>query len=163
MACEGDGAASEHMMTRNLRRAATLVVLSLAAPGCEGGGDPSQQGSDDGVDDDGELPDPTVVLLPPAERLVRISMALRGIRPRADELAAVEADPAALGPIVDGYLDDPGFGETIRDLHNEALLVLSDYFIYPAGYPAIGPLEGRDPYALNRAITEAPLRLVEHV
>jgi hypothetical protein len=152
------------MMTRNLRRAATLALLSLAAPGCEGGGDSSQEGSDDGADDDdGELPDPTVVMLEPAERLVRISMALRGIRPRPDELAAVEADPAALGAIVDGYLGDPAFGETIRDLHNDALLVLSDYFIYPAGYPAIGPLEGRDPFALNRAITEAPLRLVEHV
>ncbi|MBC8071810.1 MAG: DUF1588 domain-containing protein [Deltaproteobacteria bacterium] len=142
----------------------SLAVLVLNSSGCGDGGPSSQHGDgDDSSDDDDEGPAPDVVVLAPGERLVRISMALRGIRPSAAELDAVEADPNALGAIVDGYLGDPGFGETIRDLHNEALLVLSDYFIYPAGYPAIGPLEGRDPYALNRAITEAPLRLIEHV
>ncbi len=148
-------------MTRSIR---LLAALPIALGGCPHDGGPSgaEDGAEDtGADDDGA--EPEVAILAPGERLVRISMALRGIRPRADELAAVEADPEALAAIVDGYLADPAFGETIRDLHNDALLVLSDYFIYPAGYPSIGPVAGRDPYDLNRAITEAPLRLVEHV
>jgi len=122
------------------------------------------EGEGEGETESGETDDaPSAVRLPDTDRLVRISMALRGRRPTIAELDAVEADPAALDAIVDGYLDDPAFGETIRDLHNEALLVLVDYFIYPAGFPPIGPLAGRDSYELNRAVTEAPLRLIEHV
>lgn len=148
-------------MQRTMR---PLFAFAIAiACGCADG--PGGTAHDDGADgeDDGDAPEPTVEVLAPGERLVRISMALRGVRPRAEELAAVEADPNALGGIVDAYLNDAAFGETIRDLHNDALLVLTDYFIYPAGYPSLGPVEGRDPWTLNRAITEAPLRLVEHV
>ncbi len=148
-----------------MTRAIRLLTLPLVLSACPQGSGSEAEAGEDAADGegDGDPEDPTVVVLSPAERLVRISMALRGIRPSAEELGRVEADPSALEPIVDGYLDDPGFGETIRDLHNESLLSLTDYFIYPAGYPALGPLAGRDPYELNRAITEAPLRLVEHV
>src|SRR5437868_10925907 len=65
---------------------------------------------------------PSVVLLAPAERLNRISMALRGIRPSYDDLLAVEDDPSLLEDIVDEYLNDPKFGDTMRDLHAETLL-----------------------------------------
>jgi hypothetical protein len=109
--------------------------------------------------DDGPPP----VYLEPAEHLVRVSMALRGVRPSPDELAQVEADPAAIEAIVDGYLDDPRFGTIIRDLHNDALLVLADFLLFPAGFLPKGPVADVDVYRLNRSITEAPLRLVEHV
>ncbi|HWB74456.1 MAG TPA: hypothetical protein VG755_05865 [Nannocystaceae bacterium] len=137
---------------------AFAIAIACGCADAQGGDGDGSEG-----EDDGDAPEPTVETLAPGERLVRISMALRGVRPRTDELAAVEADPSALGGIVDAYLNDAAFGETIRELHNEALLVLTDYFIYPAGYPSLGPVEGRDPWTLNRAITEAPLRLVEHV
>jgi len=102
-------------------------------------------------------------LLPPRARLLRISMALRGLRPTANDLAAVEADPEALPGIVDTYLDSPEFGATVRDLHNDALLVLADFGVPPAGFLAKDTLAGMDIYASNRAIMEAPLRLIEHV
>jgi hypothetical protein len=118
--------------------------------------------SGDSVDDTGD-DGPEPEYLEPAEHLVRVSMALRGVRPSAAELAAVEADPEAIGEIVDGYLDDPRFGTIIRDLHNDALLVLADFLVFPAGFVPKGPVADVDIYRLNRSITEAPLRLVEHV
>jgi hypothetical protein len=144
-------------------------MLACTLAGCPDAGSDGDGGSDESEgeaesDDVGETEDaPSAVRLADTDRLVRISMALRGRRPSIAELDAVATDPAALDAIVDGYLDDPAFGETIRDLHNEALLVLVDYFIYPAGFPPVGPLAGRDTYELNRAVTEAPLRLIEHV
>jgi hypothetical protein len=141
-------------------------VLVLAA-GCRDGSDADggSEGDSEGGDDETTTTDgaPEVATLSATDRLIRISMAVRGRRPSEAEMRAVEADPAAIETIVDDYLDDPAFGETIRDLHNEALLVLVDYLVFPAGFPPVGPLEGRDVYALNRAITGAPLRLVEHV
>jgi hypothetical protein len=131
-------------------------------------GDPTETGEGetaDGADSTGEPGDdgPEPVYLTPTEHLVRISMALRGVRPSADELAQVEADPEAIDAIVDGYLDDPRFGTIVRDLHNDALLVLADFLVFPAGFIPKGPVADVDVYRLNRSITEAPLRLVEHV
>ena len=102
-------------------------------------------------------------MLSSTERLIRISMALRGTRPSLQQLAAVEDDPDALEGIVDNYLESPEFGATIRNLHNESFLARPDYFYYPAGFPAFGDLAGEDPYYLNSSIMDAPLRLVEHV
>lgn len=109
----------------------------------------------------GDEPEPA--LLPPRARLLRISMALRGVRPSEAELAAVAKDPDALPDIVDDYLGTPEFGATVRDLHNDALLVLADFGVPPAGFLAKDTLAGMDPYAANRSIMEAPLRLIEHV
>ena len=106
---------------------------------------------------------PQVSYLSPVEHLARASMALRGMRPAVQELEAVAADPAALGGIVDGYLQSPAFGKVVRDLHNEALLSRVDYFYYPAGFPAVGALAAADLYQVNRSLQEASLRLIEHV
>jgi hypothetical protein len=102
-------------------------------------------------------------MLTPVEHLVRASMALRGIRPSLADIVAVEHDPGALPGLVDGYLDSPRFGETLRDLHNEAFLAMPDYFYYPAGFQPIGAIADEDLYAINRSVMEAPLRLIEHV
>jgi hypothetical protein len=107
--------------------------------------------------------DTNIVKLGPAERLVRISMALRGTRPDSEELEAVRRDSKALPGIVDGYLRSDGFGEMIRDLHDQALDVAVPAAIYPAGFAAVGPLAGEDVQRINVSITEAPLRLIEHV
>jgi hypothetical protein len=101
--------------------------------------------------------------LTPRAQLLRIAMALRGVRPSEAEFAAVEADPSALPGIVDDYLDSPEFGAIVRDLHNDALLVLADFGVPPAGFLPKDTLAGMDPYRANRAIMEAPLRLIEHV
>jgi len=132
--------------------------MSTGADTDEGSADESSGG------DTGEPDAPVEVeFLGPIEHLVRVSMALRGIRPSPSELEAIEADPDALPGIVDDYLDSPQFGATVMSLHNEALLVEPDYAYYPAGFPSVGALQGRDFYEVNRDIMQAPLRLVEHV
>ena len=51
----------------------------------------------------------------------------------------------------------------MRDLHNEALLVRTDSSIFPAGFPALGPVAGQDMAAVNASLIEEPLQLIEHV
>ena len=128
----------------------------------DGPGPGSSESGDDGDTDDPE-PEADVVELTPMEHLIRASMAIRGTRPSLSDLAQVEADPSLLEEKVDGYLESSQFGETIRALHNESLLVTPDYLYYPAGFLSIDELAGADPYALNRSVMEAPLKLVEHV
>ncbi len=96
----------------------------------------------------------------PDAHLVRISMAIRGIRPTPDDLDRVRADPEVLPELVDDYLEDPLFGETIRDLAAELLLLRTDVLDQ---LPAIGPLRGRQLAAMHEATAESPLRLFEDV
>lgn len=102
--------------------------------------------------------------LPPVDRLTRASMALRGERPSIDDYAAIQADPAALDGIVDRYLADPAFGETVRDLHAEMFLLRTDTS-ENLQLPVVGDLAGRgwsqgDVY---QSMVEAPLRFVEDI
>ena len=115
-----------------------------------------------GSDSDDETPiEPSIEYLTPTEHLVRASMALRGVRPSLDDLQAVEADPDALPDLLDKYLETPEFGETIRDLHNDQLLVRADIFFFNAvGFLAD---EGYSASEINQSVFEAPLRLIEHV
>ncbi|MCH9687754.1 MAG: DUF1585 domain-containing protein [Deltaproteobacteria bacterium] len=153
-----------------------LALLLALAPGCrddaEPGaaddtsgdvGEPTAGGSGTASDDGEPMEGDGAVYLTPTEHLNRASMALRGVRPTANELQQVTDDPDALPGIVDGYLDDPRFGAIVRDLHNDALLVLVDFAVFPAGFLPKGPVADVDAYALNRSIAEAPLRLIEHV
>jgi len=135
------------------RRLTTLVLSSLLlALGACGEASAPEPVADDGI-----------AYLTPTEHLIRASMALRGIRPGLDELEAVKADPAILPSIVDYYLTTEQFGVTVREMHGEQLLSDVDAAIYPAGFPAIGALEGMDVQRINRSVLEAPGRLVEHV
>jgi Protein of unknown function (DUF1585)/Protein of unknown function (DUF1588) len=104
-----------------------------------------------------------VQYLSPTQHLVRASMALRGLRPSLQELEAVQKNPKYVEAIVDYYLGTPEFGETMRELHAEVLLVGVDPILYPAGFPARGALSGMTMQELNRSIVDAPLRLIEHV
>jgi hypothetical protein len=101
--------------------------------------------------------------LTPARTLVRISMALRGTRPSAKELDDVEQDPNALARIVDAYLESDAFGETLRDMHNESLLVRAERPDLYGGYPAVGKLARASLLDIARSVHEAPLRFIEHV
>ena len=101
-------------------------------------------------------------LLSPEEHLQRIALVVRGGRPSEAELAAVRADPAALSAVVDAYLAGPVFGEVVRDMWHEILLLRVDQgrFILPA----LGPLADRGSEAeFIRDVSEEPLRLIEHV
>jgi len=152
------------------RRSVWCALLVAVAVGCASETDEPRADSPSGGAgaggsgvDDVSPPDTTVAYLTPAEHLQRASMALRGLRPGLDELEAVIADPSILPAIVDFYLDSEEFGVTVREMHEEALLIGVDPAFYPAGFPAIGALAGMSATELNRSIVEAPVRLVEHV
>ena len=91
---------------------------------------------------------------------MRASMAIRGIRPTPDELRTVHDDPAALPGLVDAWLHDPRFGETIKDMHAEQLLLRTDVLDQ---LPALGPLLGTSVRDIHRATSESPLLLVERI
>lgn len=141
-----------------------LLGVSLAACSDDAGSFASGDSQDaDGGDEGGEAP--RWVELEPDRYLLRLSMALRGKRPSAAELERVREDPseATFAAIVDDYLDSPEFGEVIRDLHNDALLLRAEYLNFPAGFLPKPPLTGVDIYALNQDVMQAPLRLIEHI
>jgi hypothetical protein len=105
---------------------------------------------------------PAPVSLSPREQVIRASVAVRGLRPTAEEIARVEADPGTLPGLVDAWLDSPEFGATIRDLHAEAMRIRTDAtqdFLLPSA----GPIDDRSIDAVSNAIFEEPLVLVEHV
>jgi hypothetical protein len=130
------------------------AVVLLGA--CQGAA-PTTGGDDDGAGaPDGGVA-AGVVYLSPAQHLVRASMALRGVRPSLDDLAAVRADAGALPALVDRYLDTPEFGATMRDLHNEALLTRN------LSLPAVDDLAGYSAARIEASIGEEPLRLIERV
>lgn len=93
-------------------------------------------------------------------RLVRASMALRGIRPSVDELEVVLLDPGAVEGFVDDWLDDPEFGATLRDMHAEQLHLRSDLHEM---MPPVGALSDQTTYGIFDAISEGPLALIEEV
>ena len=66
--------------------------------------------------------------LPATDLLTRASMDLRGIRPRIEEIEQVESDPEALDMLIEGYLNDPRFGEQIRSHYANIYLTKLDYY-----------------------------------
>jgi hypothetical protein len=128
-------------------------LLCLAA--CTGGA--GSTGDDDDLPPDVSK---TAVYLTPAQHLTRASMVLRGLRPSIEDLEAVTADPSALGSIVDRYLASPEFGQTIRELHNETLLMELEQPQFT--YPAIGPVATATAREIN-SLFEEPLRLIEDI
>lgn len=135
-----------------MRVPGALFVIAVAA-GC---------GTDRASGDDAEPPPPPEVeYLSPTEHLVRASMTLRNRRPALADLERVAADPAALPEIVDGYLATPEFGEVMRDLHAETLLVRVD--LRNLAFKSIGPVADRTAGDILKNVYEEPLRLIEHV
>lgn len=106
-------------------------------------------------------PTPGVTYLTPTEHLERVSMALRGIRPSLEDLYAVYADPSVLPELVDHYLSSPEFGATIRELHNDALLLRAE--VPYATPPPLEVLADRSFTEMSRSIFDEPLRLIEDV
>lgn len=64
--------------------------------------------------------------MPDRDLLVRTSLDLRGVRPTAEEYAALEADPEALGDLIEGYLADPRFGDRMADVYAEVFLTRTE-------------------------------------
>src|SRR6185369_8290104 len=78
-----------------------------------------------------------------------------------DQLRTVAAHPDRLPEFVDAYLTSPEFADTIRELHNEVLLLhplLTNFTPPPAP-----PLELISFSAMNQSIYDEPLRLIEDI
>jgi hypothetical protein len=109
----------------------------------------------------GEPPSTTATYLTPTEHLARASLALRGIRPSLAELQAVAAEPDRVAALVDRYLESAEFGATIRDLHDELLLLHPELTNFTP--PPVPPLADLSFTAMNRSIYDEPLRLIEDI
>ncbi len=94
----------------------------------------------------------------PVDLLSRASLDLRGVRPTDDEIAAVEADPAALDGLLDGFLQDERFGDRVVDLYSELYLTRSEtFYINTSGLD----LSSTPDFLL--AVGEEPLRLLAEI
>lgn len=103
---------------------------------------------------------PEVRRLDDHDRLLRISMAIRGIRPSLADYGRLDADPAVLSTLVDEWLEDPLFGETVKDVYAEAMKIRADT------EPILlsqGPLIDTASDRIFEAESESALRLIEHV
>jgi hypothetical protein len=136
-------------------RVGPILLLAAACSGPASGGD-DQPGDDAGV-----TPSPTAVFLSPTQHLTRASLALRGVRPSVEDLQAVAADRDALGAIVDRYLDTPEFGATIREMHDEALMLRVE--IAQFTFPGTTTFTGHTAFEVNDSVFSEPLRLIEDI
>ena len=106
-------------------------------------------------------PQTTLSYLTPTEHLARASLALRGIRPSLAELHEVVGDPDELPAIIDRYLTSPEFGATIRELHDDVLLLHPELVNFTP--PPAPPLTAITFSDMNRSIYDEPLRLIEDI
>jgi hypothetical protein len=71
----------------------------------------------------------------PLPLLIRASIDLRGVRPSAEELAAVEADSSKVEDYIAQYMEDPRFEGRVSDLYQQIFLTRNDaYLISAASY-----------------------------
>lgn len=108
-----------------------------------------------------EPPPTQATFLTPTEHLARTSMALRGVRPSLAELRMIAAHPEQMPLLVDFYLQSPEFGATVRDLHNELLLLHPQLVNFTP--PASPPLSDLTFSAMNKSIYDEPLKLIEDI
>ena len=100
----------------------------------------------------------TVQDLPPLQLLTRASMDLRGIRPRLEEMEAIEADPTVLDSLIEGFLSDELFGAQLRSHYANIYLTKLDY--YYVGADDYG-LEDEPGFAAS--VGEETLRILSHI
>jgi hypothetical protein len=145
------------------RHLAWLTGAALLALMACGEDEPQPRTPVDQTDPDPDPdPDPVtqdVFTLSATDHLVRASMALRGLRPSEADMDAVAADPDALPGIIDRYLQEDSFGETLRDMHDEVFQVRPFFFWFPPR----GEFAETHQAAFNDSAAESPLRLIEHV
>jgi hypothetical protein len=92
--------------------------------------------------------------------LRRASLDIRGRLPTLDELDAVVAHPDALDATIDGYLRDPDFATSVRDLFARAYRTRFATYFKPGGIPNVS--YGVDP-AFQAAAAEEPLMLIADI
>lgn len=129
------------MVTARLRTLGAALALALGCGDADDGGDDGSGSTDERRG------------LSATELLVRASLDVRGRRPSLDELAVVQADPARVDAMIDGFVDDPAFGLRIKDVFAGAFRTRVDEY----------PLDLEDPTqkaSVSAAIGEEPLDLI---
>lgn len=105
----------------------------------------------------GDTPATAEPQMTPVEVLERASLDVRGVRPSAAEVAAIEADPDSLDPTIDTFLQDDRFEKRVRDLWSEVYLTRSE------SYLIAGSSYGLDNVTFNTSLGEEPLELLGYV
>lgn len=100
-----------------------------------------------------------VTPLSPVARLIRASMILRGVRPSLGELQDVQVHPERLDDDVGRWLDEPGFGEVVREIEDHAWRLPSLVLQLPAN----GPLTDVTMSRIQDSLLSAPSRMAERV
>ena len=90
--------------------------------------------------------------------LTRISIDLRGVRPTADEVAQVDADPAALDGLTDTFLHDARFPGRVRDMWSEVYLTRTESFLIYASQYGLDDQAG-----FQRSIGDEPLQILSYI
>lgn len=99
--------------------------------------------------------------LSPIQQITRISLDVRGVRPDDDELEAVEADPSAIGDLIDTMLQDERFGSQIRNMYAEIYRTrYENYYIIADEYGFHG-LDATAEY--DRSVDDEPLYILSEV
>jgi hypothetical protein len=114
----------------------------------------------------GEAPTPPVEAAPEPmgdlALLARLSLDLRGTRPTEAEIERVEADPAALDPLVDELLADEGFGERLVSLYADIYRTRADSYV--VGIDGDGAfIDGVQRGIFRNSVGEEPLRLLARI
>lgn len=138
-----------------MRRTAFVVALAACTPAPTAPGDTSP----DAASDTDIPPGVDVTLLPVAARVHRVSVALRQTRAHPDDIAAVEADPAALTALAQSWSRSDAFADQIADLWAEVLHTRS----VDLAYPELGPMAQVPARDRTLAAGEEPLRLIREV
>ncbi|MEM6996891.1 MAG: DUF1592 domain-containing protein, partial [Myxococcota bacterium] len=95
--------------------------------------------------------------LTPTQLLNRASLDMRGIRPSAEELSRVEEDPERVDAMIDAFVDDPAFGQRMKDVFAGAWRTRVDFYNLP------GEAYADEESTLHAAIGEEPLNLIAYI
>jgi hypothetical protein len=96
------------------------------------------------------------------EWLNRASVDVRGRRPTEAEIAAVEADPAALPELFDAFVTDPAFALRLIPLYNEIFRTKTDHFLVSLDND-VAFLDPDYALAFRHSVGEEPERLVWYI
>ena len=96
--------------------------------------------------------------LTPAQVLNRASIDIRGRRPSRDEFNRLATSPERLDEMLDEFLDDPGFPDSVADLFSRALRNRSDS--YQGVDDEAGPGQTS---TYQQSAADEPLMLIRHI
>lgn len=144
-------------MTTNKKKLAFAILSALLIAAC------TKKEEKELKPRDPEAPRTDVAYLTDVQHLVRVSLDLRGTRPTAAEIAAVENAPDPQKKIrqyAREFMEDARFKERVKEIWNEGFLARQDRPFFP-GPPQLLGLLTEDDFA--RAATQEPLELIAHV